>query len=288
MGGLQGPGDEGEVLPKLSGLLALAIQFVLELGSRGLGDRQAVRKALLLGGEHGDLGCQLQALVGEVLPLGLQLVLELGCARLQGVVRPGRPGGLGLRLFQRLLEVGQLGGPAVEVGSGRCRGGLSRCQMLTECDDPGGEQGVGRGQLIAVDTENQIARDEFGNALGGIRLPELDVPIATYGGHNVVNPLLPGFLQSLLGLFCRLSGTVAPFDDAQLFGLYPGHGHYVSQYVMAANELKMEGFLLPEDGATLKSAAAMSTIGHIEICGLGFELALIVPAILWAYRRRRR
>jgi hypothetical protein len=143
------------------------------------------------------------------------------------------------------------------------------------------------GDLIALDPNTGgVARDEFGNALGGIRLPELNVPIATYGPHNSVNPTLPEFLQPLLNLFCVLSGTVTPFDTEALHELYPNHGSYVNQYVRATNDLRMQGFLLPEDASMLKVNAALSDIGLG--CGLGFELVAIVPPILWLRERLRR
>lgn len=145
-----------------------------------------------------------------------------------------------------------------------------------------------RGDLIETDPNTgAVARDQFGNALGGIRLPDMDVPIATYGPHNTVNPALPPFLQPLLDLFCRLSGTVEPLDVATLDELYPNHGRYVSQYAMATNQLQEDGFLLPEDAAMLKMAAALRPIG-MKLCGLGFELVVIVPPLVWMGGRRRR
>ncbi len=104
------------------------------------------------------------------------------------------------------------------------------------------------GDLIAVDPmTGQVARDEFGNALGGIRLPQLDVPVATYGPHNTVNPLLPPFLLPLLNLFCVLSGTNLAFDQATLDELYPSKGSYVGPFSAATNALKAQGFLLGQD-----------------------------------------
>ena len=75
--------------------------------------------------------------------------------------------------------------------------------------------------------DGAVARDRFGNALGGIRLPELDLPVATYSPNNEVIESLPGLLQPsgpLLNLFCVLSGSVFPFDEATLDALYPTPG----------------------------------------------------------------
>ena len=135
-----------------------------------------------------------------------------------------------------------------------------------------------------IDTENgAILRDEFGNALGGIRLPMVEVPLATYGPSNEANPALPPFLIGIANLNCRLSGTVTAFDEATLDELYPNHGRYVSAVVHAVNALRHDGFLLPEDAAAIVGEAATSKIG----CGLGFEIALLMPVLIWARARAR-
>jgi hypothetical protein len=139
------------------------------------------------------------------------------------------------------------------------------------------------GELIEV-VAGEVARDEFGNGLGGIRLPQLDVPIATYGPNNSAEPSLPPFLIPIANLACRLSGTVTPLDAETLDELYPNHGSYVSQIAQRSNELAEAGFLLPKDASKLKVDAALSHIG----CGIGFELAFLLPPILWLRERRRR
>jgi hypothetical protein len=121
-----------------------------------------------------------------------------------------------------------------------------------------------QGDLIATGPGG-IARDAFGNALGGIRLPQMDVPIATYVPSNSPNPLLPPFpppLDQLGNLICRLSGAVFPFDAATLSGLYANHGSYVSQIVKETIQLKKDRFLLDEEAETLTEEAAASSIGE--------------------------
>lgn len=98
----------------------------------------------------------------------------------------------------------------------------------------------------------EIARDEFGNARGGLRLPELDVPIATYSPSNVADPALPAFLQQIGALVCRLSGTVTPFDPALLRAKYPTVRSYQQKYNIRTNRLRDRGFLLREDAAWLR------------------------------------
>jgi len=95
-----------------------------------------------------------------------------------------------------------------------------------------------------------VARDIYGNALGGIRLSQHAVPTATNTGLNSG----PGF--------CRLFGSFQPFDAATLDALYPNHQTYLTQVVQATHESMKDGFIVPADaGATIQDAA-QSDIGR--------------------------
>ena len=67
-----------------------------------------------------------------------------------------------------------------------------------------------------------IARDKFGNAKGGIRLPEVEVPTASVNG--LANS--PADPKATLN-FCRLFGTTVPFEKDTLSRLYPTHDSFV-------------------------------------------------------------
>jgi hypothetical protein len=95
-----------------------------------------------------------------------------------------------------------------------------------------------------------ILRDDFGNALGGIRTPLLDVPIAT-----LTSEINTG------AFFCPLFGKTIPFDDATLASLYPSHGTYVSRFNQATTDAVKAGFILKADEEALKVEAAQSEIG---------------------------
>jgi len=124
-----------------------------------------------------------------------------------------------------------------------------------------------------------IARDAFGNALGGVRLPELDVPVATYGPSASVSPdLSPIIPANLANLFCRLTGTTIPFDPALLELLYPTRADFVEPYVAATEALVETRFLLPEDAAKLVARAVPEP-------GAGLLGAAAVAALA-AVRRR--
>jgi len=95
-----------------------------------------------------------------------------------------------------------------------------------------------------------ITRDTFGNGLGGIRLAEMEVPVAHEGGET-----------------CGLGGTHVPFSTATLDSLYPNHGAYVSKVAHAANASIEAGFVLAEDAQATIDKAAGSIVGSGLTCG---------------------
>jgi Alpha/beta hydrolase domain len=100
-----------------------------------------------------------------------------------------------------------------------------------------------------------IQRDTNGIALGGIRLPEMDVPTVAQQGVGNLNDTVH-FPQST---FCVLFGQAVPLP-VEFKSLYRNHGSYVSQYAQAANALQAAGFLLPPDADEAKSEAAEAKV----------------------------
>ncbi|RJQ74408.1 MAG: hypothetical protein C4519_16940 [Desulfobacteraceae bacterium] len=96
----------------------------------------------------------------------------------------------------------------------------------------------------------KVRRDAYGNALGGIQLPQHAVPTATNTGANSGDG------------FCFLFGSHQPFDQATLQSLYRNHGAYVNQVVRKTNENRAAGYILAPDAVEIKEAAAQSDIGH--------------------------
>jgi Alpha/beta hydrolase domain len=80
-----------------------------------------------------------------------------------------------------------------------------------------------------------IVRDAFGNAQGGVRLPELAVPTKQYGPFG-----LPTVSH-------RLRGFAVPFDGATLRALYPSHDDYVAKFGAATDAAVDAGALLDHD-----------------------------------------
>ena len=101
--------------------------------------------------------------------------------------------------------------------------------------------------------------DQDGNSLGGVRLPDLEVPL---GQHGDLNSPMSQFT-------CRLAGSYRPFaktlaeriarnDTRQsLEERYPGGlNEYTSRIRTAARSLVADRLLLPEDAAIIENAAA--------------------------------
>ncbi len=109
-----------------------------------------------------------------------------------------------------------------------------------------------------------IARDGYGNALGGIRLPQIEVPIGRFMGMNET----PGDPTcALSGGFDLFDGqpagtTINDFwDEPTINQLYRNHGSYVAAFVQAVDRLVAAGFMLEPDAEIAKADAARSGIG---------------------------
>jgi len=98
------------------------------------------------------------------------------------------------------------------------------------------------------------ALDDAHNARGGVRSPQVDVPIAQLGGISNSG-------QPPLGQFCRLFGTTVPFTDAELASRYANHRQFVAEWNKAVQRALKAGYLVPEDARELMRAAAKSQIG---------------------------
>jgi hypothetical protein len=130
---------------------------------------------------------------------------------------------------------------------------------------------------------NIVERDQYGNALGGIRLPGIQVPTETYSAINFSQASQEGLSPSQLfttlqGIFttletgeitdptlrdeglCLLEGYYTPFSEATLQSLYPTHSDYVAKFTAAAAADLAEGFLTPYDYRQAVKAAKASSV----------------------------
>ncbi len=108
--------------------------------------------------------------------------------------------------------------------------------------------------------------DADGNDVGGVRSPTLQAPLATYTSWN---NRAAGYGE---GDSCDLTGSTIPFAATKAERLasgdprlsiaerYATHDGYVSAVARAANGLARDGFLLPDDAATVVQAAQDSMV----------------------------
>jgi hypothetical protein len=94
----------------------------------------------------------------------------------------------------------------------------------------------------------EVERDRFGNAVGGVRTPALDVPIARY--HARMSG--PGV--------CELWGYREPFAAAQLKSLHPTHAGYISKVRRSVAALVVARWLTPGDAERIIAAASAARV----------------------------
>src|SRR5579872_5777730 len=104
-------------------------------------------------------------------------------------------------------------------------------------------------------------RDQDGNALGGVRLPDIAVPIGTHGGQNQPQT----FNCMLIGSFSPFAATKAERERtgdtrASIEERYRGRDDYVNRVRIASQDLVTRGFLLGEDAAVIVQEAASSKL----------------------------
>ncbi len=95
-----------------------------------------------------------------------------------------------------------------------------------------------------------FAVDANGIALGGIRTPAVDAPVAR----------LSGLGQTGGTQFCAIFGSTVPFTQEQLTTLYRNHGGFVVAWSRATFDAARAGFLLPGDALQLLVVGAQSDV----------------------------
>jgi hypothetical protein len=93
------------------------------------------------------------------------------------------------------------------------------------------------------DSTGALQFDQYSNAKGGLRLPPIDVPVATYDGTR-----------------CKLLGINIPLDPTTLQTLYKDHDDYVQQMAAAINTAVGQRIMVPEDAAELTAKVERSSI----------------------------
>lgn len=103
--------------------------------------------------------------------------------------------------------------------------------------------------------------DADGNALGGVRLPDLVAALGTHGGQNAPQT----FTCSLIGSYTAFAKTKVEREASNdtrlsLGERYRNRDDYVNRVRQAAASLIEEGFLLPDDAAIIIQAAASTPL----------------------------
>jgi hypothetical protein len=103
---------------------------------------------------------------------------------------------------------------------------------------------------IEVGADGVVRGDSLGNALGGWRLPQLDVPLAVYRGSSRARADAPG-TQGL----CALTGSMQKLDAARLKALYGNRAAYLKRFNAAVDTAAAERRLTLPDAAAVKAQA---------------------------------
>jgi alpha/beta hydrolase family protein len=93
--------------------------------------------------------------------------------------------------------------------------------------------------------------DQFGNALGGVRTPYVDVPLATY--YDWATAKAPGG-------FCTLFGHEVRFTSAVLEGLYHSHQDYVAKVTASVDQLLRGRWVEPAEAQDIINQAKYQTV----------------------------
>jgi hypothetical protein len=96
---------------------------------------------------------------------------------------------------------------------------------------------------VVTDPRPAIVRDERGNALGGVQLPEMAVPTHEYHGM--------AFGTGWPHMF----GAAQPFTEDELRALYPSRAAFLERRNDAIDHLVTTGALRPEDAGAMKARA---------------------------------
>ena len=124
-------------------------------------------------------------------------------------------------------------------------------------DAPFGQVDPLYASVYSMDLVTGINRDAMGNALGGIRMPDLAL------GRGVYIPSDPAsFFGGLFGAF--LDKQCEPMADGS--PPFASHADYVAKVTAQVQALASQGFLLTEDADRLIAQASASNIGDPAVC----------------------
>ncbi len=109
--------------------------------------------------------------------------------------------------------------------------------------------------VARIETDAALAplTDANGNARGGWRLPQIEVPLARYVGHST-----PADDSARATSVCALTGAMQRFEPAKLKALYRDRNEFLRRFNTAVDGAVRGRLLLKEDADAIKAAAARS------------------------------
>ncbi|HYP78788.1 MAG TPA: alpha/beta hydrolase domain-containing protein, partial [Steroidobacteraceae bacterium] len=104
--------------------------------------------------------------------------------------------------------------------------------------------------LIETGANGEVLRDAMGNARGGWRLPQIDVPLAVWRGTST-----PATDDDRSRRACALTGAKQPLNAAALKARYRSRAEYLRRFAAAVDQAVQARRLTPEDAQSLKRGA---------------------------------
>ena len=98
-------------------------------------------------------------------------------------------------------------------------------------------------------TDGALRRDADGIAIGGVRTPAVDAPVAAHSGESTGSEII-----------FQLFGSTIPFTAEQLQARYPTHEDYVVAVTRSADAAVAARFLLPDDRDRIVDEARSASV----------------------------
>ena len=110
----------------------------------------------------------------------------------------------------------------------------------------GGETPLPQSRLVPAGDPPAFERDDHGNAIGGVRLPELEAPLGTHVG------------QSPPGALLNMTGSSTPFPRKVVDQLYGTRDEWLARYRTALDHLVATGIFAPDDAVVILDRAELA------------------------------
>jgi Alpha/beta hydrolase domain len=110
---------------------------------------------------------------------------------------------------------------------------------------------MAREPRIQTDEAGEVLRDALGNAQGGFRLPQIEIPLASYRGRST-----PRDDDARAQGVCALTGAMRRLDAATLKSRYRTRAEFLRLFGKVVDEAATARRLTPEDATAIKASAA--------------------------------